>query len=107
MFIDDLVEALCRLAVTPNLEKNVLNIGTGVSTTIRELAEMVARVSGVEIPILHGPPRAGEVYKLECDPSKAERVLGWRPRVDLETGVEECWKWALRNRGYLLGLSED
>jgi nucleoside-diphosphate-sugar epimerase len=106
MYIDDLVRGLCRVAATPGLAHEVINLGTGVSTSIRELAELVVRVSGTDVPIVHLAPRQGEVLKLECDASKAERLLDWRATVPLEAGLAACWEWTVRNKAFLLGANE-
>jgi len=107
MYVDDVVEALVRAATTPGIEGEVFNFGTGVSTSIRDIAEMAVAVSGSAVPIVHSDPRPGEVFKLECDPAKARRVLGWAPAVELADGMARCWDWTVQNRGYLVGAAAE
>jgi len=39
------------------------------------------------------PARAGDLLRSVLDPARAERVLGWRPEVDLERGLQQTWEW--------------
>ena len=64
------------------------NIGTGVETSDRTLHTLVARTVGVEDSPLDEPARLGDVARSALDPSKAKRILGWTPEVDLAQGVE-------------------
>jgi nucleoside-diphosphate-sugar epimerase len=76
----------------------VLNAGTGVSVSINELAELIAR-DGTKIEhIEHHHPQS-EIDELRCDRSKAERLLGWEPEVSLEDGIDEYRAW-LRDENY-------
>lgn len=106
MYVDDIVDGLVRAATTAGIEGEVFNFGTGVSTSIRRLAETVLAVSGTRVPIVHTEARPGEVFKLECNPARATRVLGWAPAVTLADGIARTWEWTVRNRDYLAGVAE-
>jgi UDP-glucose 4-epimerase len=62
------------------------NCGTGAITSILDLAELVRGRFGAEIPIVHGPPRAGDIRHGIADISKA-RSLGYEPRVRLSDWI--------------------
>ncbi len=65
------------------------NVGTGVETTVLELVELLARISGrSRLEPEMAPSRRGEVERIALDISRAERELGWRPATDLATGLE-------------------
>ena len=65
------------------------NVGTGVETSVNELYETMARLSGRDVPARHGPAKPGEQLRSAVDPAKAERILGWRPMVALREGLEK------------------
>ena len=70
----------------------VINAGTGSDISINELAELVAS-DGTEIThVEHHHPQS-EVQKLLCNPGKANDLLGWKPEVSLEEGIERLRKW--------------
>ncbi|MCB9714776.1 MAG: SDR family NAD(P)-dependent oxidoreductase [Myxococcales bacterium] len=93
-YVDDMVEAFLVMGSHPEAIGRALNFGTGVATSIRELAGRIVAISGSSSPIVHGPPRAAEVRRLCCDHGLATRLLGWRPRVTLDDGLARNLAWA-------------
>src|SRR5665213_553387 len=75
------------------LDSRSFNIGTGVETSVSELAAMLGEVSGIPTPTEHAPPRPGEVKRSCLLPDKAEIILGWRPSTGLREGVKETFEW--------------
>lgn len=75
----------------------MFNFGTGRGSTVYELVHAMERASGQKIPCVVGPRRDGDLLESYCDPSKAERVLGWRPRYDLDRMCEDAWRWQSAN----------
>ncbi|WP_373049056.1 NAD-dependent epimerase/dehydratase family protein [Vulgatibacter sp.] len=65
-----------------------LNVGTGVETDVVELQAGIARATGAKTPAAFAPPRAGEQKRSCIDPAKAGAVLGWKPQVSLQQGLE-------------------
>ena len=66
------------------------NIGTGVETSVLELAETIGRLAGRDdFEPRFAPARAGEVQRTALDVGLAERDLGWRARKSLESGLEQ------------------
>ena len=85
VYVDDVVDAFVRGA-----DKGgglVLNIGTGVETSVNDLYGTMARVAGVDGPPVYAPPRGGEVPRSALDAGRAEMQLGWKPWTDLATGT--------------------
>ena len=64
-----------------------INIGTGVETSVTEIARMLAAAAGSAAPPAHAPARPGEQRRSCLDPARAGRVLGWRPGVSLRDGL--------------------
>jgi UDP-glucose 4-epimerase len=86
VFVDDVVNAFVKAAAVPGLGQR-FNIGTGVETSVRQLHSAVSKTIGApDNPEFH-PPRAGDLRRSCLDIRRAESVLGWRPRIDVETGV--------------------
>ncbi|HEY6908586.1 MAG TPA: NAD-dependent epimerase/dehydratase family protein [Myxococcales bacterium] len=64
-----------------------LNVGTGVETTVVELAHRLAAHAGVPAAFVNGPAKPGEQRRSCIDPRAARELLGWAPEVDLEQGL--------------------
>jgi dTDP-L-rhamnose 4-epimerase len=90
------VAAACVLALdAEEAEGRVLNVGSGTSVSVRELAERLARVLGREDiePEVVGKARAGDVRHCFADVSLAREVLGYAPQVELDDGIDELAGW--------------
>ncbi len=84
VFVDDVVDAFARAA-----DKGgglILNIGTGVETSVNELYSTMARVASVDRSAELAPARTGEVPRSALDAGRAEIHLGWKPWTDLAVG---------------------
>jgi UDP-glucose 4-epimerase len=93
--VDDLADAhlraLDRLQPGEGLK---LNLGTGRGHSVREIIESCRRVTGQPIPERSGERRAGDPPELVADSSRAQSLLGWRPRyTELDDIVATAWKW--------------
>ncbi len=69
------------------------NVGTGVPTTVNELAEHFNRFTGAGFQPKYAPPRAGELLRNYLDCSKIRDFVGWEPRVSLGEGLEITYDW--------------
>ena len=70
-----------------------INIGTGLETDVNRLHALLAQAAGTERPAQHAPAKPGEQMRSSVDPSLAGRVLGWRPTVALEEGLQRTVNW--------------
>ena len=96
--VNDAVEALI-LAMRSGLGKGVIQIGPDVCTTIREIAELIVRVSGKNIEIQYDPSKPEGDRGRAADFSKARSVLGWAPRVALDEGISSVHQWIKADMG--------
>ncbi|MCS6963131.1 NAD-dependent epimerase/dehydratase family protein [Thermoflexus sp.] len=87
VYVDDVVEALLAAGKRTDLNGEILNVGSGQEISVNELAEIVMRVVGRHVPVIHSPAQDGGVARLCADLRRAERLLGYRPRVFLEEGL--------------------
>ncbi|MEO8520706.1 MAG: UDP-glucose 4-epimerase GalE [Acidobacteriota bacterium] len=94
---DGHLRALERLAAgTPS---QAINLGTGRGHSVREVVDMVARVSGREVPAIEALRRPGDPPALIAAPARAREVLGWTSRyAELETIVRHAWAWHEKRR---------
>jgi nucleoside-diphosphate-sugar epimerase len=89
-YIDDCVEGLQRLMRSSFTEP--LNLGQDRMVTINELADIVARIAGVEIAKKHVPGPMG-VRGRNSDNTLLREVLDWEPRISLEDGLTRTYAW--------------
>ncbi len=84
----------------------VVNLGTGRGHSVLEVVRAYARASGREIPYAVVPRRPGDVAACYADPARAESLLGWRARFDLDRMCEDSWRWQRMNpQGFDGGLA--
>jgi UDP-glucose 4-epimerase len=88
VYVKDVVDA--ALAAVDHAG-GVLNVGTGVATSINELFAACARVTGYEHEAEREPARAGDILRSVIDPSRAQGELGWSARRTLDDGLRETW----------------
>ena len=87
VFIDDGVNGLLQAATANKVDKQIINIGSGLGTSINQLAEMVSIVSKHNAQILHIETESGGVSKLVADISTARRLLNYTPKTELMQGL--------------------
>lgn len=79
----------------------VYNLGTGRPVSVLELVAAYERVAGRSIPREFLPRRSGDVAVSYCDPSKAERELGWKAIHTIDDACRDAWHWRGQNpQGY-------
>ncbi len=95
VYIDDVVRAIV-LALENEDTLGIFNIGSGTETTVLDIHRLVAKASGYPAAPVHGPAAKGEPQRSCLDITKANTVLGWRPTVRLEDGIERTVAWVGR-----------
>jgi UDP-glucose 4-epimerase len=87
VYVDDIVEALVLAATATNVNRAVINIGSGQEISINDLAATVVQVTGKPVHVLHNYAQSGGVSRLVADRTVALNMLGWRPCIDLVQGL--------------------
>lgn len=90
LYIDDLVRSV-RLSMVKKVGGETFQIATGMERTVGEVAELISAALArhdIVMEITHDSPRLGDVKRNYADTSKAGRMLGWMPTMDLEQGIE-------------------
>jgi UDP-glucose 4-epimerase len=80
------------------LDARAFNVGTGVETSVVDLADMLRRAAGADAPVQFAPKRPGELARSVLAPQKAASVLGWRASMPLERGLAETYAWFAARR---------
>ena len=79
----------------------VFNLGTGKGVSVLELVHAFEKATGVAVPYEIAPRRPGDLASVWADPSKAERVLGWKAEKSVEDMCADSWRWQKNNpQGY-------
>ena len=104
VFVKDVAKANIAAAtrdVPPagRLDARGFNIGTGVGTTVVDLARTLNAVAGTSVPVEHAAARPGEQQRSVVKIDRAARLLDWRPRVTLEQGIRETFEWFAARQG--------
>lgn len=73
-----------------------IDLGTGNGSTIREVLHACEKVTGKSISVKEMGRRPGDVAELVCDPSKAEKLLGWRVEKTLHDIISSAWDFHSR-----------
>ena len=96
LYSGDAAEAVVRLLANDYNEP--LNIGTGIGTSIRELARLIAKHTGFRGEIVWDVTKPDGVARKVLDVSRMKSILGWEPPTTLEAGLAKTISWYLANK---------
>ncbi|HKA23148.1 MAG TPA: NAD-dependent epimerase/dehydratase family protein [Blastocatellia bacterium] len=94
--VDDIVQANLRAMESEAANFQVINVGTGVATSVKRIAELLATglgVSSIE-PRIVKRFREGDIRHCFADISRARALLGYEPTISLEDGIPQLLEWA-------------
>jgi UDP-glucose 4-epimerase len=100
LYMDDLVDAVIALAET-NISSGVFNVGTGVGLNNAEVLEVIQKEIepyGYKVTKRHESARAFDVEANILNPEKLMKTTGWRPKINIGTGVAKLIKAAMQKR---------
>ena len=83
--ISDVVEA--NLLAMERGQNAIYNIGTGIETSVKQIFDLLAQALGYEGSPVYTPAREGEVDRMSLAWDKAQKELGWSPKLSLEEGI--------------------
>ena len=93
VYIDDVVAALFAAVEKPAVESRCLDVGSGIPTTIHELAQKIAAICDAPEPVVVAKFRDGDVRAAKCDIEPVMKDLDWRPTWPLEDGLRALLDW--------------
>ena len=94
-YVDNLIDAILLSLTTQESIGKILNIGSGESTTIKEIALKIGKKLSKENLLDFGaiPYRKNEIWDMFCDNNLAKEVLNWKPRISIDEGLNQTIKW--------------
>ena len=91
LYAQDLARAFVLAA--ESRYQGVLNIGTGVEKTVKELWETLSDIHGQDTYVEYVAPRPGDIYRSYLDYSRAKEMIGWEPEIHFEEGLRRTYDW--------------
>jgi dTDP-L-rhamnose 4-epimerase len=92
--VSDIVRGIVLALESDRAAGHAVNLGTGVPTTVAEVAHVIASGLGLEIePELNGQYRAGDIRHCRADVTRARELLGFEARVSFAEGMGELLEW--------------
>jgi UDP-glucose 4-epimerase len=90
VYVDDIVDATLSVLNCKECTGNTINIGSGRATSIKELCNTLLRIFGMQdVKPAYGLPKTGDIKHSCADLSRAEKLLGYKPKFSLEDGLKE------------------
>ncbi len=87
-YVDDMVDGLVRLMAAGDDVAGPCNLGNPHEVTIRQIADLIVRLSGSKSQLVHRPLPQDDPKRRRPVVTRAQKLLGWRPRVNLEDGLK-------------------
>ena len=81
--IDDVVKANV-LAMDSDINHRFLNVGSGLPTSVLDLANLIIEASGLSLESIHGPELSGDVRATQADIKLIRKLLNWEPKMKLD-----------------------
>jgi UDP-glucose 4-epimerase len=98
VFVKDVVRANLRATDGPvpelsSIDSVAFNVGTGVETSVNQLARTLLEVTGCEAVMRHADARPGELLRSAIDAAKLAAHWGWSPEVTISDGLKQTYEW--------------
>ncbi|MCB8982838.1 MAG: NAD-dependent epimerase/dehydratase family protein [Ardenticatenaceae bacterium] len=87
VYVDDVTAALVSAATAVNVNRQVINVGSGVETSLDNLVNEIETVTGHTVNRIYNGEKSGGVPRLVADVSRAQTLLGFRPFTSLAAGL--------------------
>ena len=93
LYVDDWLDATWKMLMMDGMNGDIFNIGSPVEITILDLAKLILKKTNSSSRIVHLGGREDDPKRRSADISKAENKLGWKPRTDLDAGLNKTIEW--------------
>jgi len=91
-YVDDITDGVVA-AVDRPLGYEIINIGRGEPTLLRDFVDMIEQLAGKKANLINKPKLAADFVRNQADISKARRLLDYDPKVSVTEGVKRFWEW--------------
>ncbi len=98
-YVANVVDGVLRACQAPKASGEVINVATAGRISLNDLCKTIKGLTGATAEPIYAAPRAGDVKDSQADIQKAERILGYRPTVDLQTGLKQTVEWFRSSQG--------
>ncbi|GAG62747.1 unnamed protein product [marine sediment metagenome] len=96
-YITDILDGI-KSAIKKDLGFETINLGSSDPIKLLDLVNLIQEKMGKEAKLSFLPPQSGDVERTYADVSKAEKLLGYSPKVSIEEGIEKFVKWYLNQK---------
>jgi nucleoside-diphosphate-sugar epimerase len=93
--IANVVQANLRAATSKTGVGEAFNVANGKTYSLLDLIRVIEKICGHKLERVHHPKRAGDVRKTYADISRARRLLGYKPTMNFEDGLQNTWEYFL------------
>jgi UDP-N-acetylglucosamine 4-epimerase len=106
-YVDNVVDVNVGTIFNDNPESwnNVYNVACGYKTSLNELYQYIAELTGYTGKSVHGPDRKGDIRDSLADISKSVRLLNYQPKVSIRDGLKKTFDWYQQHRDFLESTS--
>jgi len=94
VYVADVVNA--NIAALKKADNEIINIGTNKAVPLNDVVKIMSRLSGTDKKAVYKPKRAGELFKSFLNAKKAEKLLKWRTKTDIENGIKKTLEYFKR-----------
>lgn len=88
VYVEDVVNAMVSASAVPDINRLIINVGSGQETSVNDLVKKVVEITGTNPEIVKNKTHDAGPSKMRADLSVAKKMLGYVPRVDLEEGLK-------------------
>ncbi|MCU0637176.1 MAG: SDR family oxidoreductase [Methanothrix sp.] len=92
-YVADQISGLIRLAALDEARDAIVNLGSDIETTVKDMAHLVIKATGSKSEITYHPLPDDDPLRRRPDISRARELLGWRPRIGLAEGLDRTLAW--------------
>lgn len=90
--VEDLADAHI-IAMDKHILSDIYNLGTNVGHSNLNVIRAATQITGVDVPVVHGPKREGDPAVLTADAGKFMEVSSWKPKFNLTDMITHAWNW--------------
>jgi len=87
VYVDDVAAALLAAATAPHVDRQVINVGSGVQTSLNQLAMAIEKVVGAELSVIQNTDQSAGVTRMQADLTNAGKLLNFSPKINLMDGL--------------------
>jgi UDP-glucose 4-epimerase len=87
VYVDDVIDALIAAATAPKVDREVINVGSGVEAKINQIAASIEDILGKHLELIYSTGTEGGVQRMCADVTRARQLLGFVPRITLREGL--------------------